>query len=53
MFLCPDCMAMHDEPLDAALGHEALCFTCAVEAAGPATDGIFAAAPLPDLSVAA
>lgn len=28
MFLCPDCRAEHQEPLEAVLGHVARCLTC-------------------------
>ena len=33
-YICRDCGAEHDEPLEATLGHFALCFTCAVERDG-------------------
>ncbi len=33
-YLCPDCSAEHSEPLEATLGHLALCLTCAVAAEG-------------------
>ncbi len=28
VFLCPDCHAEHNEPLEATLGHVARCLTC-------------------------
>jgi hypothetical protein len=28
IFLCPDCHAEHQEPLEASLGHVARCLTC-------------------------
>ncbi len=31
-YLCPDCYAEHNELLEAALGHFALCATCAIAA---------------------
>lgn len=33
-YICRDCGGEHDEPLEANLGHFALCFTCAVERDG-------------------
>jgi hypothetical protein len=33
-YVCPDCGAEHTEPLEAALGHRALCLTCAIIAEG-------------------
>lgn len=30
IFICPECRAAHDDPLEATLGHFALCLTCAV-----------------------
>lgn len=32
LYLCPDCLALHAEPLDAVLGHVVRCFACAVAA---------------------
>jgi hypothetical protein len=29
IFLCPDCLTEHREPLEAALGHRARCMACA------------------------
>ena len=31
LYLCPDCHAAHDEPLEPALGLEAPCPDCALE----------------------
>jgi hypothetical protein len=30
IFICPECRATHDEPLEATLGHLALCLACAI-----------------------
>jgi hypothetical protein len=30
LFLCPDCLTLHEEPFDAALGHVVRCLDCAV-----------------------
>jgi hypothetical protein len=30
IFLCPDCLTEHREPLEAVLGHRARCLSCAM-----------------------
>ena len=30
IYFCPNCLAEHTEPLDAALGHVVRCLTCAI-----------------------
>ena len=33
IYLCPDCYAEHQEPLEATLGHLVRCLSCALRAA--------------------